>query len=385
MKRNPKPFGYFMHAVSTGFKLKATAIQKRSGNTFIGVMKLIMLIALSLFVSAMFASFLGCSPVWVALVMFALGFIPQKEKGVAMMAVNLNQAIVAKLLERFIALKDDFLGDIKDYSGLVNNDVIKFNDIGDLPDVLINNAIYPIATTARTDVGKTVSLYKLDTKNTPITDDELHALPYDKKSSVMDDHVLALNQAKIKLGIYSLAPAADSANTPVLQTTGAIDPVTGRSTLTFKDILALKLRCDNLQIPLESRKLILCANHVNDLLNIDALNTFRERYTNGVMEGKVIAQLAGFKMFENLLNPSYDSTGALKAYGSAAAVGDKSASVFFSNVNTMKAIGSASVYYRDASLDPENRQSVIGMRLWYIVSPVNNKGIGAIIDGPTGA
>ena len=377
MKRNPKPHGYFMHEGSTGFKFKATASQKRTGNTLLGIMKLVMLAALSLFVSFMVASMLGINPIVVALAMFALGLIPQKkEKGVAMMAVNLNQLLVAELLQIFSNIKDDFLADIKDYSGAVNNDVIKFNDIGADPDVLIDPA-YPIANVARADAGIPVSLFLLATKNTVITAAEYQALPYDKNSSVMAAHVRALKDTRVKLGLHSLAPVDDTvAAMPVFETTGAVTG--GRRALTIADLINYKKILDNLEVPAEGRKLVLCSDHISDLLMID--NVFRDRYYN-IATGKMITMLLGFEVYENTRTPKYFTDLTKIAYGAAPAGTDRNASVFFSTANAMKAIGSADVFYRDKSMDPENRATVIGMSMYYIVSPVTNRGYGAIVAG----
>ncbi len=45
-----------------------------------------------------------------------------------------------------------------------------------------------------------------------------------------------------------------------------------------------------------------------------------------------------------------------------------------------KARGSVKVYMRDGSTDPENRESVIGMRMYFIAIPYRKKGQGAIIS-----
>lgn len=293
------------------------------------------------------------------------------------MAVAKNQVVVAELTKQFREMNDDFMSVIKDHSDKVNNDVIKFNEIGADPAVLINNTTYPIAVNTRADDSIPVSLFKLDTENTKITDDELHALPYDKKSSVMQQHKDALKTASIKLGIHSLAPTANGANTPVLATTGTV--VGGRKQLQVADIIAFKALCDALQIPLEKRNLVLCSAHVGDLLLLD--NSFRDRY-NSVDTGKIIKKMYGFNIWENNYNPVYDGTTLnKKAFGAAAAGTDRNASVFFSEHNAVKAMGSVEMYYRDAKQDPENRQSVIGFQMYYLVSPVTAIGQGAIIAG----
>lgn len=339
-------------------------------------LKIALLTVMFLVSTFVMSAFLGINPFIVAVASIVLAILVPMPKGAAYV-VNLNQLLVAELLQIFSNIKDDFMADLKDYSGAVNNDVIKFNDIGADPNVLIDNTTYPIANVVRTDVGVAVSLHKLETENTKITAAEYQALPYDKNSSVMAAHVRALREARVKLGLHSLAPA-DNTNSklPVLQTTGKSTD-SGRLQLTMQDIINFKSLVDKNQDP-ETRKLVLCSDHINDLLSID--NVFRDRYYN-IASGQLITRLLGFDIYENLRTPKFAADLTKKAYGSAAISTDRSASVYFNTANAMKAIGSANVYYRDKSMDPENRMTVLGFDMYYIISPVSARGYGAIVDG----
>jgi hypothetical protein len=177
------------------------------------------------------------------------------------------------------------------------------------------------------------------------------------------------------LGAHSLAPTADGANTPVIKTTGALSG--GRRAMLVADLVTLKDRCDTLEIPMESRNLVLNTKHVNDLLLTD--QSFRDRYY-ATESGKMMKNIYGFNIWESLHTPKYVAAFTKKVYGAAALGTDLNASVFFSTVNAMRAEGSASMYKREASEDPENRKTVVGFRMYHIVSPVSTIGAGAIID-----
>ena len=81
-----------------------------------------------------------------------------------------------------------WLARIRGYNEYVKNDVIHFVEIGGDPKVLVNNTTYPIPVTALEDADKPVSLDKFSTEATPVTDDELHAISYDKMASVQERH-----------------------------------------------------------------------------------------------------------------------------------------------------------------------------------------------------
>lgn len=293
------------------------------------------------------------------------------------MAVKKNEVIIAELRKQFKDMDAGFLGPIKSYDDKVYNDVINFNEIGADPNVIIDNTTYPIASAQRTDDKIPISLHKLETENTIITDDELFALPYDKKSSVMQQHKEALMRAFIKLGAHSLAPQSNTTNTPILRTSGTL--VGTRKRLTIADLIGLKDACDTLEIPLELRNLGLCNVHVNDLL-LETDQTFRDRYY-ATDTGKMMKNLLSFNIFETLHAPKYNGTNATKkAFNSAAAGTDVNGSFMYSNLNAMKAIGSMGVYMSKAEDNPKTRQSEIGFRMYGIVSPVTVKGVAAIVD-----
>ena len=93
-------------------------------------------------------------------------------------------------------LEGTWLSGIPDQSSIVNNDVIHLVEVGVDPDVLINNKTYPIDVQALEDKDIAIKLDKFQTKATPITDDELYAISYDKTARVKEGHANSINDAK---------------------------------------------------------------------------------------------------------------------------------------------------------------------------------------------
>ena len=166
-------------------------------------------------------------------------------------------------------LDGTWLDGIPDSSSLVNNDIIHLVDVGVDPDVLINNTTYPIPLQALDDRDIAIELDKFQTKVTPITDDELYAISYDKMSRVKESHSNAINDAKFAKAAHALCPNENTEKTPVLVTTGERDADTGRLRLTPGDIVRLKAALDKARVPADKRRLVLCCDHVNDLLMTD--------------------------------------------------------------------------------------------------------------------
>ncbi len=303
----------------------------------------------------------------------ALSFIPMPQ-GVAS-AIVLKEMWEAELLRSFRAFagwahriprKDQYVG----------NNAINLQEIGADPTVLINNSSYPIAVAQRTDDTVVLALNKYDTTNTAIRRDELYALPYDKEGSVITQHKEVLLERTGEHGLFLLAPSGNSTDTPVIATTG-VDNGNSRRRLKSADLIALKARLDNLKIPKEGRVLVLCSDHVSDLLLED--QSFQLRYNGSTERGTIITMLYGFEIYETVYNPIYNGSTAKVAFGAAAAPStDRNASVCFYAPRAFQASGTTEMFYRDKSMDPENRQTVVGFQQYHIIAPMKNIGFGAI-------
>ena len=235
----------------------------------------------------------------------------------ALMAGNasvLTEVWTGELIKQLrSADKGTFLDGIPDYSKYANNDVIHMINVGGDPKVLTNNTTYPLQITVITDTDAVFKLDKFQTEATPITDDELYALSYDKMASVKERHGLAILEAKLKKAIHALAPASNTATTPVIKTTGEVEDggATGRKRLTRHDIIEMKKRFDLMSVPTEGRRLVLCPEHIADLLEMD--QKFAEQYYN-YASGR-ISMLYGFEVYEYVAGPVSNLTGAKHGSG----------------------------------------------------------------------
>lgn len=260
-------------------------------------------------------------------------------------------------------LEGTWLDGIPDSSSLVNNDIIHLVEVGVDPEVLINNTTYPIPLQALDDADIAIELDKFQTKVTPITDDELYAISYDKMSRVKESHSNAINDAKFAKAAHALCPTENTDTTPVLVTTGERDAETGRLRLVPGDIVRLKAALDKLRVPADKRRLVLCSDHVNDLLMAD--QKFKEQYNLNQTEGR-IGRLYGFDIYEFGNTPLYTVAGKKKAVGALAEAGEFQCSFAFYVPRVFKATGSTKMYYSEASTDPEYQRNKINFRHYFI-------------------
>lgn len=287
--------------------------------------------------------------------------------------VVLRQAWIAELIKGFDNLNEDFLANVPDFSNLVGNNVINMNEIGVDPAVLIDNTVYPLAASQREDNGKIIPLRKMETEVTIITDDELYALPYDKKGSVLERHLVALRKEALKISLHSIAPTEDTDETPVIETSGTENPY-GNKALTPTDLVSFRKKLDDLGVP-DGCNLVLCNEHIADLRSIDEV--FRNRFTD-ISTGKPLPYM-GFNVFHNMYTVPY-LTKKKVAYGAAHLNTHKNSSIAFYAPNAMKARGSVKMYYATAELNPRYKQSEVSFTMYFLAAVKKATGFGAIIS-----
>lgn len=268
-----------------------------------------------------------------------------------------------------------FLEGIEDHSSIVNNDVIHLVEVGVDPDVLVNNTTYPIDLQALDDKDIPVKLNKFQTKPTPITDDELHAISYDKMARVTESHKNALQDKKAVMAAHSLTPKKHTKETPVLKATGEVDPETKRQKLIRKDLVALKRAMDKNLVPVQGRRLVLCTDHVNDLLETE--QNFADHLYNA--ETGKIKRFLGFEIHEFAENPVFSKTGQKKNLDEEIQEGEFQGSFAFYVPRVFMANGSTKTYPTPA--DAQNQRSLYAARTYNIVMPKKMDACAAIYSG----
>lgn len=264
---------------------------------------------------------------------------------------------------------------IRSYDSYVKNDVIHFVDLGGDPTILVNNTTYPLEIEDLEDGDKAITLDKFQSKPTRISDDELHAISYDKMAVVIDKHTEAFREKKYSRAIHALAPSENTEATPVVLTSGETED--GRKTMTRKDIAKLKKSFDKAKAPKQGRILVLCADHVADLLNND--QKFAGQYYD-YKTGK-ISNIYGFDIYEYDECPYYNASTLKKlAYGAVPTSTDTQCSVAFCEKRAMRADGSTKSYLKDAASNPENQENLFSMRTYNICLPLKAEGLGAIVS-----
>lgn len=287
----------------------------------------------------------------------------------------LNKQIWVKQIAQGFYPEGAFIQKVTDYSELVQNNKIHIASAGIDPEVLVNNTTYPIGIVSRTDSDNEFELDTLATKNTIVRRPEAIEYSYNKLESVISQHRNVLRVAALKRAAHAFAPAGNTDDTPLIQTTGAA--YSGRKRLCFADILAMKEAFDNALIPTEDRYIILHPSHLTDLLTED-LSLFKD-LTN-IVDGEPI-RMAGFGFYSFPYTATYQTntkTSKKEKVAFANTQTKEFCSIAFYTKEVMKADGDIYMYSRED--DPEERGTVVGFDKRFIALPIRSKGIGAIVS-----
>ncbi len=287
-----------------------------------------------------------------------------------------------RLVEAFRPeIEASFLGLIPSFdeyvqtSGKGENQVIHLVDIGADPEVLLNNNTYPIGYQEIEDGDIVFSLDKYQTKATPVSDDELYAIAYDKIDSLNKRHKNSILKTKFAKAVHALAPMSHTSDTPVLLSTGT--DFSGRKRVTLNDIILLRQAFNDAGVPDDGdRVLVLSSDHLTDLLIED-----KDLYKNYVntKTGELQPLLYGFKVFTYFNMPYFTiGTKAKTSFGAVATSNESAASVAFYAPDMFRATGMTKMYYDKP--DTQNQRTAFNYRHYYLVAPMKQRAIGALIS-----
>lgn len=286
---------------------------------------------------------------------------------------TLNREIwVSQLMKNFYP-DSSFLKHVKDFSSHVDNNAINMSEVGADPKVLINNTTYPIKVVQRVDTPIRIELDLFETENTLVRRPEVIEYSYDQLESVLMGHRNILRTRTAEKAAHAYAPQEDTTYTPVITTNG--DTYNGRKRLSIEDILLLKERFDDANIPAEDRFLILNPKHVSDLILFD-VKVFKD--LTDIRDGKP-NHFAGFNVLQTSITPKYNATTQEKvAFDAEASETDTFCSFAFHKEEVMKADGDLFIYAKEN--DPEERGTIVGFDKRFIAFPIRNKALGAIVS-----
>jgi hypothetical protein len=235
------------------------------------------------------------------------------------------------------------------HDGFVSNKTVHIPQAGANPATAINRSSLPATITQRTDTDLTYNLDQYSTDPILITNLDDLQVSYDKRNSVMGQHINTLSET---VGTFVANKWATSTAGRIVRTSGAnsstalAPSATGtRKAVALEDIANLAKRLDMDNVPRNGRKLLMQAEMFWQLFTISEIvrASYNGFQVNALATG-VVAQLFGFDI---MIRPSvvvYDATPTLKAVGAAGAATDNMGCIAWHVDYVAKALGQIEVF-----------------------------------------
>lgn len=240
---------------------------------------------------------------------------------------------------------------------------------------LLNNITYPLPVVSYTDDTAIIQLDKYQPKVVAIPDDQIMGAAYPIIDSATMKSRKSIVDLKFAKAAHSLAPNADTADTFVIEATGAADGI--RKKLLWRDLVTARRRRGK-RASSKGWRCVLCSDHVNDLLE-DATNKNSEKLAD-YLSGKVSGQLAGFEMYEFHDNAFYNEDLEKLPFNQIPdPATDRQCSFIFHVDNIGKKTGNTKQYFSSSKDNPTTQTNQLGYRHYFIAWPFREKYAGAII------
>lgn len=281
--------------------------------------------------------------------LFSLNFIPKQSSlpsGYAFFAVQVE--LWTKNISSNLFIGNEWLNRSVDESEFVlAGTVVHIPQAGATPAVRKNNSTFPVTAVRRTDTDVTYSLDIYTSDPTHIPEAEKIEISYDKITDVLSDHQGVLNDRIADEILINWYPTT---STQILYTTGAasgdaLAPSATGTRLAFVkgDLARAQALMNKNKIPKTGRYALVPTDMYTQLKNDTNLLERDNAKELNVAEGEVM-KLYGFTIIERPLCAIFNSSNAIKAYGAAAAVGDKLSVLCWHDRAVSKAVGTINFF-----------------------------------------
>ena len=218
-----------------------------------------------------------------------------------------------------------------------------------------NRSVLPATVAQRTDTDLEYSLANYTTDPIVITNLEEIQSTYDKRASVMAQHVKGINQRIAVETLYNWA--ADTA-TDIVITTGAATSGIGatgttgtRDGMLLVDVAKAAALLDDEDIPAEGRFMVIPSKMYWDFVNIEKANLlssdFNKTITDNEMAMGIVRKVYGFNIIVRSSTVNYAAgTATRNAVGAATAASDEAGAVCWQKDYVANAMGSIKSYFK---------------------------------------
>lgn len=315
---------------------------------------------LNILLNLMFALMIGVGvsaettydPVVIGLSVFAVTTGPQilfpktfNCTGVVMATIR-TEVWTADIKEKLFA-NNEFMLASTNHNAFVNNKTVNVPQSGTNPAVVKNRTVLPAAIGQRTDTNLTYDLNEFTTDPILIQNTEDIQVSYNKRQSVMSQHVRTINDRIARDAIINwAAPSAKvvltTGGTSLFQPAGSTG---SRKKLTILDLAELQRIAANDDFASDGWNILLTNDVYSELITDSSNRALNRDFMNqGNLATGAVNMIHGFNIFLRSTVASYDSGNTVKAFGAAGAAGDSFGLIGWHRDAVAQATGSIEVF-----------------------------------------
>lgn len=332
----------------------------------IGILTAVLFNALT---SQVFAGALDVSHGAMFGIQMGLSLIPLQASGCLLDGLN-KEIWLPGIVEQFFP-SDSFVNESRNLDAWTDNGFLNIQEAGVNPDVIVDNAVWPIPIVRREDIPHRLEMKRFDTENTV----HINAIEIeesaDKRNSVIEGHRTSLRTKFARMAGFNWSPTKNGDFTPVnVVSTGNKSTINNTYyAFSFEQLLQLETQANLMDMPTEGRILLLHPWHAADLRKQD-MDMYKSIFNGNNM--------FSFKVYITPLTPRYNGdTGVRVGYDDPVKSTDAIASTFYYRDAVGRAKSDFDMYYR--LRDPEYRSDVIGFNMRGLALPITGKYLGAIV------
>lgn len=299
------------------------------------------------------------------------------------MAAELLTRLFLKEITEALRADNSFMAYAKNDDAFVNNNSVELPHAGTDPVIVIDRSSFPAAVAQRTDVATQYILEELSSTPTHLQYSEELVVAYNKRVSIMEQHVNSLKEKKgDRCAYYWGAQIKTIAAARQLPTTGTGTRVSDAPTstavvkkLTKEDLLAGKKIMDNDNVPMTGRYLLIPAGMLSDILELDEFTRLDAYGKSNIPDGWV-GRIFGFDVVMRSLVNLYDVSYDIKDTEAVAAATDVMGALMYHRDAVRRANGEVKVFLDLES--PEYYGSIISAATRFGAKEARNDGKGIV-------
>lgn len=263
------------------------------------------------------------------------------------MAAELLKRQFSSDLQKNLFPANEYYKQSKNDSAFIDSDSVQLPHVGAIPTVEMDRTTKGEAS-KRADSASEYKLHEFSTDPTWLQYSEALLVAYDKRASILSEHVMALNTA---IADYMAAAWGGSANVTVIRTTGDARPVSGvpsatgnRDRASLADLQAVQKKFNEDNIPQAGRYAVITPAFMEDMLQIPEVKSADFNNTKPLVEGSV-GRFLGIDFFVRSKVNVFTTGGTIRPYGGdTTAATDCAGAIFWHKDFVRRAEGSNKIF-----------------------------------------